>query len=105
MQRKIKNKQESFIEVLSCTDGEEKWRVGENYKIASKEAKKAVTEARNAAYKRMYEKLEPKDEKRDMFKIAKARDRKRQYLGVVKFIKGEEGHVLIKEQDTMIHGQ
>lgn len=91
MQQKIRDKQRCFRELLNCTDGEEKVRVRENYKIARKEAKKAVAEA-NRAYKRMYERLETKDGERDIFKITKTRDRKSQVLRVVKFIKGEDEH-------------
>ncbi|XP_076916872.1 uncharacterized protein LOC143576731 [Bidens hawaiensis] len=45
------------------------------------EAKKAVTEAKNTAYKRMYDSLETKEGGHAMFKIAKARERRRHDLG------------------------
>ncbi|XP_021995870.1 uncharacterized protein LOC110893056 [Helianthus annuus] len=37
-----------------------------------------------------------------MFKIAKARERRRQDLGIVKFIKGEDGSVLFNEHDIKL---
>ncbi|XP_076920733.1 uncharacterized protein LOC143581940 [Bidens hawaiensis] len=47
----------------------------------------------------MYARLETKEGEHDMFKIAKAREHRRHDLGVVKYIKGEDERVLIKEQD------
>ncbi|XP_035837218.1 uncharacterized protein LOC118485081 [Helianthus annuus] len=88
---KIKAKQQSFRDLLRCTVEEERLRVREIYKKAKREAKKAVTEAKNTAYKQMYERLETKEGEHDMFKISKARERRRHDLGVVKFIKGEDG--------------
>ncbi|XP_022024107.1 uncharacterized protein LOC110924406 [Helianthus annuus] len=84
-------------------------RLRERYKVTRKEAKKEVTEAKNIAYKRMYKRQETKEWEHDMFKIAKARgrrrqdkivkerERRRQDLQVVKFLKGEDGRVLVKE--------
>ncbi|MFS7929467.1 hypothetical protein Hanom_Chr04g00332881 [Helianthus anomalus] len=53
----------------------------------------------------MYERLETKEGEHDMFKISKARERRRQDLGVVKFIKGEDGRVLVKEHDIKLRWQ
>ncbi|XP_076940756.1 uncharacterized protein LOC143610062 [Bidens hawaiensis] len=53
----------------------------------------------------MYERLETKEGKHDMFKISKARERRRQDLGGVKFIKGEDGRVLVKEHDIRLRWQ
>ncbi|XP_076949286.1 uncharacterized protein LOC143621881 [Bidens hawaiensis] len=53
----------------------------------------------------MYERLETKEGEHHMFKIAKARERKRQDLEAVKFIKGEDGRVLVKEQDIKLRWQ
>ncbi|KAJ0851967.1 putative SWR1-complex protein 5/Craniofacial development protein [Helianthus annuus] len=102
---KIKAKQQSFRDLLRCTVEEERLRVREIYKKAKREAKKAVTEAKNTAYKQMYERLETKEGEHDMFKISKARERRRQDLGVVKFIKGEDGSVLVKAHDIKLRWQ
>ncbi|XP_076949655.1 uncharacterized protein LOC143622363 [Bidens hawaiensis] len=53
VQTKIRDKQESFRDLLKCTDEEERLRLREGYKKAKREAKKAMTEAKNTAYKRM----------------------------------------------------
>ncbi|XP_076931879.1 uncharacterized protein LOC143597182 [Bidens hawaiensis] len=99
VQSKIKDKQQSLRDLLRCTNEGERWRLREKYKNARREAKKAVIEAKNTAYRRMYARLETKEREHHMFKIAKSRERRRQDLGVVKYIMGEDGHVLIKEQD------
>ncbi|XP_076951585.1 uncharacterized protein LOC143624991 [Bidens hawaiensis] len=99
VQSKIKDKQQNLRDILRCTNEGERWRLREKYKNAKREAKKAVTEAKNTAYRRMYARLETKEGEHDMFKIAKARERRRQDLGVAKYIKGEDVRVLIKEQD------
>ncbi|XP_076907295.1 uncharacterized protein LOC143563687 [Bidens hawaiensis] len=75
VQDKIRDKQGSLRELVRCTDEREHAGLREMYKGAKKEAKKAVSEAKNTAYKRMYERLETKEGEHDMFKIAKARER------------------------------
>ncbi|KAD7116786.1 hypothetical protein E3N88_04054 [Mikania micrantha] len=62
-------------------------------------AKKTVAEAKDKAYREIYKCLENKEGEPGMFKIAKARERKRQDIGLVRFIKGEDGRVLVKETD------
>ncbi|XP_076883439.1 uncharacterized protein LOC143532206 [Bidens hawaiensis] len=82
VQDKIRDKQESFRELMRCTDDRERVRLREVYKRAKKEAKKAVSEAKNTAYKQM--------------------ERRRQDLYAVKFIKGEDRHLLVKEHDIRL---
>ncbi|KAD2804900.1 hypothetical protein E3N88_38277 [Mikania micrantha] len=99
VQLKVREKQQRFREFASCTEITERARLKTKYKEAKREAKKTVSEAKTKAYKEMYKRLETKEGEHAMFKIAKARERKRQDLGVVKFIKGEDGHVLVKENE------
>ncbi|XP_076919263.1 uncharacterized protein LOC143579985 [Bidens hawaiensis] len=94
VQEKIRDKQGSFRELMRCTNEEERVGLKESYKKAKREAKKAVSEAKNTAYKRMYEHLETQhletqEGEHDIFKIAKAREHRRKDLGAVKFIKSE----------------
>ncbi|XP_076953843.1 uncharacterized protein LOC143628048 [Bidens hawaiensis] len=97
VQEKIRDKQVSFRELMRCTNEEERVGLKEAYKKAKREAKKAVSEAKSTAYKRMYEHLKTQEREHDMFKIVKAREHRRKDLGAVKFIKSEDGHVLVKE--------
>ena len=45
------------------------------YRITKKEAKKAVTVAKNNAYKRLYQRLNSKEGENGVFKLAKDRER------------------------------
>ncbi|KAD4586681.1 hypothetical protein E3N88_24282 [Mikania micrantha] len=85
--------------MVKCTDGVEKERLKNTYKEAKRQAKKTVAEAKDKAYREMYKFHETKEGEHVMFKIAKARERKRQDIGLVRFIKGEDGRVLVKEKD------
>ncbi|XP_076916835.1 uncharacterized protein LOC143576685 [Bidens hawaiensis] len=75
---------------MRCTDEAKRVSLRDAYKKAKKEAKKVVAETKNTTYKWMYERLETKEAEHHMSKIAKARERKRQDLEAVKFIKGED---------------
>ncbi|KAD4177984.1 hypothetical protein E3N88_26575 [Mikania micrantha] len=99
VQLKVREKQQRFKEFASCTETTERARPKTRYKEAKREAKKTVSEAKTKAYIEMYKRLETKEGEHAMFKIAKAREKKRQDLGVVKFIKGEDGRVLVKENE------
>ena len=45
-------------------------------KLAKKEAKKVVQNARTKVYKEMYEKLDTKEVEKDIYRIARIRERK-----------------------------
>ncbi|GJR45109.1 retrovirus-related pol polyprotein LINE-1 [Tanacetum coccineum] len=64
----------------------------ERYKVAKKEAKIAVAQAKDKAYEDLYRKLDSKEGANDIYKIAKARERKRMDIGNVRYIK-DEGEV------------
>ena len=64
------------------------------YKAAKKVAKKAVAVAKCGAYDRLYQKLETKEGEKEVFKLARVRERSTRDLGVVRCIKDENGRVL-----------
>ncbi|KAD4586205.1 hypothetical protein E3N88_23806 [Mikania micrantha] len=99
VQHKVRAKQERFRELVRCTEDAQKESLRTKYKDAKREARKAVSEAKNKAYREMYKRLETKEEEHDMFKIAKSRERRRQDIGVLKFIKSVDGRVMVKEND------
>ena len=70
-----------------------------NYKRAKKEAKKVVSKAKAKAWEHFYKKLDSKEGEKDIFKLAKARERKTKDLTHVRCIKDEEGRVLIASED------
>ena len=73
------------------------------YKAAKKEAKKAVVVAKTLAYDRLYHILESKKGEKEVFKLARARERRTRDLGVVRRIKDENGKVL--SEDAEIKGR
>ncbi|KAI8564244.1 hypothetical protein RHMOL_Rhmol03G0166800 [Rhododendron molle] len=90
----VKAKKESF----------KKWqkdRKEENfqgYKQASKEAKKAVREAKLKAYENFYNRLDSKDGEKIIYKLAKSRERRTRDVSQVKCIKDSDSVVLVKDE-------
>ncbi|KAJ9162547.1 hypothetical protein P3X46_022311 [Hevea brasiliensis] len=71
----------------------------EQYKIAKKEAKKAVSQARAQASKKLYEKLGTKEGEKDIYRLARKREKKYQDLNQVRCIKDKEEKVLVKDEN------
>jgi len=59
------------------------------YKIAKREAKKAVTVAKNKAYEKLQQKLDSKECEKEVFNLGRG--------GSVTYIKDEDGKVLIND--------
>ncbi|KAI8524934.1 hypothetical protein RHMOL_Rhmol13G0188300 [Rhododendron molle] len=94
VQTMIKAKKECF----------KKWQKDRNeknfqgYKQASKEAKKAVREAKLKAYENFYDRLDSKDGEKIIYKLAKSRERRAKDISQVKCIKDIDSVVLVKEE-------
>ncbi|XP_071686860.1 uncharacterized protein [Rutidosis leptorrhynchoides] len=101
VQSKVEIKQLRFRELISCQEGTpvNRLRVLERYKEAKREAKKAVARAKEKAYEDLYMKLNSKEGANDIYRIAKARERRRRDLDNIKFIKNEGGQTLVKEDE------
>ncbi|GJZ04251.1 phosphoenolpyruvate/phosphate translocator 2 isoform 2 [Tanacetum coccineum] len=101
VQSKVAAKQSRFKELLSCQEGnqDKRLRAQEKYKEAKKEAKKAVAQAKEKAYEELYKKMDSKEGANDIFKIAKARERRRRDLGNICFIKDERGRTITDEEE------
>jgi len=97
VKEKVKEKQKAFANLCNCTLEEEKEVKEAMYKAAKKLAKEAVTIAKNNAFERLYQKLETKEGKKEVFKLAGAREKKTRDIGNVRCIKGEDGKVLVEE--------
>jgi hypothetical protein len=77
------------------------WRSADNiekYKVAKKTAKRAVSEARGA-YEDLYQRLNTKEGERDIYKMAKIRERKTRDVNQVRCIKDEADQLLVKDEE------
>jgi hypothetical protein len=70
----------------------------ERYKVTKKTAKRAVGEAKGRAYD-LYRRLSTKEGEKDVYKMARIRERKTRDLNQVKCIKDEMDQLLMKGQD------
>jgi len=71
----------------------------ERYKLAKKEAKKAIQNTRSKVYKEVYEKLNTKEVENDIYRIARIRERKTRDLCTVRCVKDENQKVLIRDEE------
>ncbi|KAJ1256448.1 hypothetical protein BS78_K023600, partial [Paspalum vaginatum] len=74
----------------------------ERYKVAKKIAKRAVSEAKGKAYDDLYQRLSTKEGEKDVYKMARIRDRKTRNLNQVKCIKDARDQLLVKEEDIKL---
>ena len=70
----------------------------ERYKLAKKEAKKAVQNARAKVYKEVYEKLNTKEVEKDIYRIARIRERNTRDLCTVRCVKDEDQKILVRDE-------
>ena len=93
VQRAVKKKRECHKALFQCRSVENL----ESYKVAKAETKKAVREAKARAYDGFYERLNSRDGERDIYKIAKIRERKGKDLSYIKCIKDADDRVLVQD--------
>nr|GEZ28542.1 retrovirus-related Pol polyprotein LINE-1 [Tanacetum cinerariifolium] len=101
VQTKVATKLSRFKELLSCREGNQENidMAKERYKAAKREAKEAVARAKDKAYEELYKRLDSKEGANDIYKIAKARERRRKDIGSVRYIKDEGGRTIVREGD------
>jgi hypothetical protein len=69
----------------------------ERYKVAKKTAKWAVSETRDQMYDRLYQRLGTKEGEKDIYRMAKSRERKTRDIIQVKCIKDATERLLTKD--------
>nr|XP_043638032.1 uncharacterized protein LOC122609036 [Erigeron canadensis] len=102
VQTKVAIKLSCFKELIKSKQNgtNEDWYMArQRYYEPKKEANKIVAIAKERAYEELYKKLDSKEGKNDIFRIAKVRERKRRDLGDVIYIKDESGWSIVKVED------
>ena len=77
----------------------------EKYKVAKKIAKRAVSEAKGRAYEDMYQRLNTKEGEKDIYRMARVRERKTRDFSQVKCIKDDMDQLLVKEDEIRLRWQ
>jgi hypothetical protein len=96
VQEDLKLKKELFKKAQKTGDPGDK----ANYLLAKKKAKQAVAKAKHDAYNGLYQRLETKEGEKEIYRLAKRRDRASRDIDIVKCIKNSRSEVLT--DDTMI---
>jgi hypothetical protein len=71
----------------------------ERYKVAKKTAKQAMSEARGQMYDELYQRLGMKQGEKDIYRMAKSRERKTRDIIQIKCIKDATEQLLTKDED------
>ncbi|GKA58408.1 hypothetical protein Tco_0757596 [Tanacetum coccineum] len=90
---------ETLAAFVSVGNQEDRIRAQERYKEAKREAKSIVALAKEKAYEELYKKLNTKEGANDIFRIAKAQERRRRDLGDIRVIKDEGGRTITNEEE------
>ncbi|KAL6494927.1 hypothetical protein OROGR_030846 [Orobanche gracilis] len=91
----IKTKRECYKVLGKCSNNENY----ERYKKARTEAKKAVRNARSEVNKELYARLDTKEGEKDIYKLARMREKKTRDIGKVKCVKDNDQKVLVQDKE------
>jgi hypothetical protein len=71
----------------------------ERYKVAKKTAKQVVSKTRDQMYDGLYQRLGTKEWEKDIYRMAKSRERKTRNIILVKCIKDATERLVTKDED------
>ena len=95
IQNAIKEKRDYFIAWQKNKNNE----TLKEYKVARNNTKKLVSEAKSKAFDDLYRKLGTREGEKDIYKLAKQRDKKSKDLDHIRCIKDEDQRVLVKDHE------
>ena len=99
VKEKVKKKKEAYAAFMNSGTDEEKEISRVRCKATKKIAKKAVVIAKSIAYDRLYQKLRTKEGEKEVFRLARDRERRTRDLDVVRCIKNKNGEVLSEDAE------
>ena len=73
----------------------------EGYKLAKRVAKRAVNVAKSKAYDDLYQRLGTKEGEKDIYRMARIRERKTRDINQIKCIKDGTDRLLVKDEEIM----
>ncbi|GJN14190.1 hypothetical protein PR202_gb00981 [Eleusine coracana subsp. coracana] len=71
----------------------------EGYKIAKRTAKRAVSVAKGQAYDNLYQRLGTKEGEKDIYRMARIRERKTRDINQIKYIKDGVDRLLVRDEE------
>jgi len=95
VQRAIKEKKGCF----KCLHHDKSAANIESYKIAKRAAKRAVSVAKGQAYDDLYQRLGTKEGEKDIYRVARIRERKTRDINQIKCIKDGTDRLLVKDEE------
>ena len=95
MQRAIKEKKECFKRLYLDKSAANI----EGYRLAKRAAKRAVSVAKGQAFDDLYQRLGTKEGEKDIYRIARIRERKTRDINQIKCIKDGTDQLLVKDEE------
>jgi len=99
VKEKVNEEKKVHVAFMNSGTDEEKVSSRVRHKVAKKVAKKAVVIAKSIAYDRLYQKLRTKEGEKEVFRLARDRERRTRDLDVVRCIKNKNGEVMSEDAE------
>ncbi|XP_047252238.1 uncharacterized protein LOC124887100 [Capsicum annuum] len=97
VKRKVVSNKVSSAKLVESKDDKERQTYKVEYKVSRRKAKLAIKAAKTIAYESLYVVLEEKRGDKNLYRLAKASERRAHDLDKVKYIKREDATVLVED--------